>query len=440
LGDLELAVRVAELLKPLVITPEKKTRMIRVLEEELDLGHQFGLDGPGSIQMENTYIPELLDGSESGEYLALDLGGTNFRVLLITMKDGRMVDEVISYYEVAEKLRRGPGENLFRFLAECIQDFQTVHNLPSSRQYNLGFCFSLPMIQKGLDVGILVSWTKNYNCPGVEGKDVVEMLNKALTEVGVANVKVVAILNDTTGTLVAGSHDYADAGIGLILGTGTNGSFMEKAERVVRWEGREGKERCLIDPEFGAWGDNGCLDFIKTDWDRELDQASLLPGKYTFEKYVTGAFLGELARGVLLGVLTSLGKTVPDCLLLAETFSTANLSEVVLASLPDGPKSPILDGLDQVTGAILSHICILLSERAALMVAVPMATFLNRMAKPTTTIAVTGSLYKHHPTLSKRLDYHTRSMSSHQFAYRLCDDGSGKGAALVAAIASRLAA
>ena len=36
----------------------------------------------------------LLPRSETGEYLALDLGGTNFRVLLITMKDGRMVDEV----------------------------------------------------------------------------------------------------------------------------------------------------------------------------------------------------------------------------------------------------------------------------------------------------------------------------------------------------------
>ena len=161
---------------------------------------------------------------------------------------------------MAEELRRGPGENLFRFLAECIlvkltmkfkirinkatrkknifrcsfQDFQTVHKLPPCQQYNLGFCFSLPMIQKSLDVGILVSWTKNYNCPGVEGEDVVGMLNKALAEVGVGNVKVVAILNDTTGTLVAGSHDYPDAGIGLILGTGTNGSFMEKAERVVR--------------------------------------------------------------------------------------------------------------------------------------------------------------------------------------------------------------
>ena len=103
--------------------------------------------------------------------------------------------------------------------------------------------------------------------------------------------------------------------------------------------------------------------------------------------------MGELARGVLLGVLTSLGKTVSDSLLLAQTFSTANLSEVVLASLPDGPKSPILDALDQVTGAILAHVCILLSERAALMVAVPIATFLNRMGRQTeSVVAVTGEM------------------------------------------------
>ena len=79
------------------------------------------------------------------------------------------------------------------------------------------------------------SWTKSFNCPGVVGKDVVGMLNKSLADVGVTNVKVVAIINDTTGTLVAGSHDYPDTAIGLILGTGTNGSYMEKAHRVVRW-------------------------------------------------------------------------------------------------------------------------------------------------------------------------------------------------------------
>ena len=112
--------------------------------------------GPGSIQMENTFIPCLLDGSESGKYLGLDLGGTNFRVLLITLEKGRMVDEVISYYTVAEHLRLGPGENLFHFLAECILDFLTVQNLPLSQKFNLGFTFSFPMTQQGLNVGLLV--------------------------------------------------------------------------------------------------------------------------------------------------------------------------------------------------------------------------------------------------------------------------------------------
>ena len=31
------------------------------------------------FKMENTYISQLLDGTEEGFYLALDLGGTNFR-------------------------------------------------------------------------------------------------------------------------------------------------------------------------------------------------------------------------------------------------------------------------------------------------------------------------------------------------------------------------
>ena len=109
-----------------------------------------------------------------------------------------------------------------------------------------------------------------------------------------------------------------------------------------------------------------------------MDAASLLPGKYTFEKYVTGAFLGDLARRVLLGVLTSLGKTIPSCFSASDSLTTANLSEIVAASLPGGQKSLLLENLEKDVASILTHICILLSERAALMVAVPMATFLNR--------------------------------------------------------------
>lgn len=55
----------------------------------------------------------------------------------------------------------------------------------------------------------------------------------------------------------------------------------------------------IVDPEFGAFGDpgrGGCLDFIRTEMDNSVDGASLLPGKYTFEKFIGGNFLGEIVR------------------------------------------------------------------------------------------------------------------------------------------------
>ena len=80
-----------------------------------------------------------------------------------------------------------------------------------------------------------------------------------------------------------------------------------------------------------------------------------------------------------------------------------------------------------------------LSERASLLVSLTIATYLTRMARPDeTVIAVTGSLYKLHPTLSSRLIHHTAKMTTFPFTYKLSDDGSGKGAGLVAAIAHRI--
>ena len=55
----------------------------------------------------------------------------------------------------------------------------------------LGFTFSFPMTQRGLDVGVLVAWTKSFNCPGVIGQDAVKMLNEAIVRIGHLPVKVV---------------------------------------------------------------------------------------------------------------------------------------------------------------------------------------------------------------------------------------------------------
>ena len=92
------------------------------------------------------------------------------------------------------------------------------------------------------------------------------------------------------------------------------------------------------------------------------------------------------------------------------------------------------------TSNILNDLCIqVLSERASVLVSLTIATFLTRMSRPDeTVIAVTGSLYKLHPSLSSRLEHHTARMTTFPFTYKLSDDGSGKGAGLVAAIAQRI--
>lgn len=99
------------------------------------------------------------------------------------------------------------------------------------------------MIQHSLDVGILVTWTKTFNCPDAVNKDAVRLLREALDRRGDTKVKVVAVLNDTTGTLVSGSTLDHNTAIGLILGTGSNACYLERADRVEHWETERHGER-----------------------------------------------------------------------------------------------------------------------------------------------------------------------------------------------------
>lgn len=49
----------------------------------------------------------------------------------------------------------------------------------------LGFTFSFPLLQLGLTKGLLVRWTKGFNCAGVVGEDVVQLLKDAIAKRGV---------------------------------------------------------------------------------------------------------------------------------------------------------------------------------------------------------------------------------------------------------------
>ena len=67
-----------------------------------------------------------------------------------------------------------------------------------------GFTFSFPMIQKRLDCGVLVTWTKSFACPDGVGEDAVSMLNDAIKRHGVGE----GVGEGVVSILIRKSRDY----------------------------------------------------------------------------------------------------------------------------------------------------------------------------------------------------------------------------------------
>lgn len=87
-----------------------------------------------------------------------------------------------------------------------------------------------------------------------------------------------ALVNDTVGTLMASAYNDQNTRIGLILGTGSNACYVENLDNVKTWDGdRNDPKQVIINMEWGAFGDNGCLDFLRTEYDIEVDKTSLNP-------------------------------------------------------------------------------------------------------------------------------------------------------------------
>ena len=71
-----------------------------------------------------TFVNKRVTGAERGDYYALDLGGTNFRVLRLTLEGGGVVGPVKSMkFAIPETAKTGTGAELFGFLADSVARF-----------------------------------------------------------------------------------------------------------------------------------------------------------------------------------------------------------------------------------------------------------------------------------------------------------------------------
>ncbi|XP_051834965.1 hexokinase-3 [Antechinus flavipes] len=429
------------------------SQQLKMVQAQMRESMARGLREEGSsVRMLPTYVCALPDGTERGDFLALDLGGTNFRVLWVKVgsRSEGGVKIINRVFSLPESVTQGTGQQLFDHIVDCIVDFQKENNL-SGQTLPLGFTFSFPCKQLDLDQGILLNWTKGFKASGCEGQDVVSLLRAAIRRRQGVELNVVAIVNDTVGTMMSCGYEDPHCEVGLIVGTGTNACYMEELGNVSAVPGDKG--RMCINMEWGAFGDDGlALQEFYTPFDISVDQASINPGKQRYEKLISGMYLGEIVRQVLLhltrlGVL--FGGQVFQSLQTKDLIKTKFLSEIE-SDLERWQVRAILEKLDLSANCddalLVREVCQAVSQRAAKLCGAGVAAVVEKIRENRgldqlrVTVGVDGTLYKLHPHFSEQVKDTVRQLAPQcSVRFLLSEDGSGKGAALVTAVACRLA-
>ncbi|KAF4018875.1 hypothetical protein G4228_010598 [Cervus hanglu yarkandensis] len=389
-------------------------------KKEMKNGLSRDFNPTATVKMLPTFVRSIPDGSEKGDFIALDLGGSSFRILRVQVnhEQNQAVHMESEAYDTPENIMHGSGSQLFDHVAECLGDFMEKKKI-KDKKLPVGFTFSFPCRQSRID--------EDYD----------------------ANI--VAVVNDTVGTMMTCGYDDQQCEVGLIIGTGTNACYMEELRHIDLVEGDEG--RMCINTEWGAFGDDGALEDIRTEFDREIDRGSLNPGKQLFEKMVSGMYMGELVRLILVkmakeGLLFE-GRITPE-LLTRGKFNTSDVSAIEKNKEGLHNAKEILTrlGVEPSDDDCVSvqHVCTIVSFRSANLVAATLGAILSRLrdnkgtARLRTTVGVDGSLYKTHPQYSRRFHKTLRRLVPDcDVRFLLSESGSGKGAAMVTAVAYRLA-
>lgn len=147
----------------------------------------------------------------------------------------------------------------------------------------------------------MIRWTKGFGAPNVEGRDVAAMFRVALEKRGDLPVTLTALVNDTTGTLIASHYVKPRTKIAVIFGTGCNAAYMERVKNIpklkhLNLEAEDPEAEVAINCEWGAFDSFKHEHLPRTKYDQIVDEQSNKPSEQAFEKLISGRYLGEIVR------------------------------------------------------------------------------------------------------------------------------------------------
>ncbi|KXJ96735.1 hypothetical protein Micbo1qcDRAFT_191404 [Microdochium bolleyi] len=279
-------------------------------------------------------------GNEVGEHLALDVGGSTLRVALVHLRGramrGREAEIArMSCFKITPEIKQLEGLAFFDWMAERIHEVLGDERSSTREEIRLGLAWSFAIDQVSPGGALLMGMGKGFLATrGLMGQDLGELIRFSCKKRGL-NVRLGAIVNDGSATLLSQAYVHNSTHFGLILGTGSNMSVHLPVSALGRAKYGQRPDawfaaatHVIVNTEMSMFG-KGHLPMTK--WDELLNENHPRPDFQPLEHLVSGYYLGEICRLVLVEAIHSVGifgGEVPPSLEKPFSLDTATVSKL----------------------------------------------------------------------------------------------------------------
>lgn len=260
------------------------------------------------MSMLPSYTHMLPSGAEKGMYLALDVGGSTFRVALVELRgNGDMEIVRVKSDYIDNNVKQLEGTRFFDWMAEKIAATLSEVGANYGREsapLSMGLSWSFPIEQTSVNSGLVIHMGKGFLCSnGTVGQELGDLIVQSCRKRDL-NVEVDAIVNDSSATLLSRAYGDPKTRLSLILGTGTNAAIHFPVHEIgltkfgVRppgWFDRA--KHVIVNSEMSMFG-GGILPMSR--WDEYLNRTHLRPDYQPLEYMITGRYLGEIVRLIMV--------------------------------------------------------------------------------------------------------------------------------------------
>ncbi|THG05014.1 hypothetical protein TEA_006710 [Camellia sinensis var. sinensis] len=396
-----------------------------------------------------SYLSSLPSGDEKGLYYGVNIRGENFLMLRARL-GGK--NEPISDLQRAE-ICIPPHLMAGKFISTHSENGKEDNT--SARQRKLGVTISYPVDQAAASSGTAIKWKS------LAVDDTVEFIKHAMQSSGWGlratifvvqmagvDMRVFALVDETVGDLAGGRYYNKETIAAITLGMGTNAAYVETAQSVPKWKGPFPKSGYVVINM--QWGSFSSSHLPLTEFDASLDAESSNPGNQIFEKLISGMYLGEIVRRVILKMAqeTALfGDTVPPKLAIPYSLRSPDVAAMHQDTSEDhevvNEKLKEIFGITNSTPMVrqvIAEVCDIVAERGARLAGagiVGTIKKLGRIANKRSVVTVEGGLYEHYRVFRNYLHSSVWEMLGNELSDNVIIEhshgGSGAGSLFLAA-------